>query len=72
MRVFGSVARGEETGLSDIDLLVDWSDQASLTDWVAFQQSVERLLARKVDVVSERGPHWSIRDRVLNEARSLP
>ena len=55
-----------------MDLLVEWSETASLTDWVGFQQEVERLLAVKVDVVSERALHWYIRDRVLAEARALP
>ncbi len=72
VRVFGSAARGDDGENSDIDLLVTWSASASLTDWVGFQQEVERLLGRHVDVVSEKSLHWSIRDRVLAEARPLP
>ena len=72
VRVFGSAARGEDGENSDIDLLVTWSASASLTDWAGFQQEVERLLGRHVDVVSEKSLHWSIRDKVLAEARPLP
>lgn len=71
VRVFGSTARGEDGSDSDVDLLVRWNDGASLTDWVAFQQEVEALLGRHVDVVSESGLHWYIRDKVLAEARAL-
>lgn len=72
VRVFGSVARGEDKDGSDIDLLVRWDDQASLTDWVAFKQEAETLLGTTVDVVSETSLHWYIRDKVLSEARPLP
>jgi uncharacterized protein len=72
IRVFGSTARGEDSEGSDIDLLVQWDEHASLTDWAALQQELEELLDRKVDVVSEAGLHWYIRDRVLGEARPLP
>jgi uncharacterized protein len=71
VRVFGSVARGEDTPDSDIDLLVSWDDRASLTDWSGFRQELETLLGRRVDVVSEASLHWVIRDRVLAEARPL-
>lgn len=72
VRMFGSAARGEEHDGSDIDLLVDWSDQASLVDCVAFQQEVEKLIGTKVDIISSKSLHWFIRDTVLAEARPLP
>lgn len=72
VRVFGSAAREEDTPGSDLDLLVEWGEEASLSDWVGFQQDVERMLGRRVDIVSEKALHWFIRDRVLAEARPLP
>lgn len=71
LRVFGSVARGEETDDSDIDLLVRWNDKASLCDWVAFQEEASHLLGRKVEVASEASLHWYIRSRILAEAKPL-
>lgn len=71
LRVFGSVARGEETDDSDIDLLVRWNDQASLTDWVAFQEAASLLLGRKVEIASEASLHWYVRSRILSEAKPL-
>jgi predicted nucleotidyltransferase/PHD/YefM family antitoxin component YafN of YafNO toxin-antitoxin module len=54
VRVFGSVARGEETPASDIDLLVTPADDASLFDLAQFELDLEALFERPVDVVSSR------------------
>ena len=72
VRVFGSVARGEETQSSDIDLLVDY-DLQKISPWfpVRLIRDLEDLLNRKVDVVTEKGLKARIRDRVLAEAKSL-
>lgn len=52
--VFGSVARGEETSASDLDLLVTPSAEASLFDLAQFEIDMEQLSGRPVDVVSRR------------------
>lgn len=70
-RIFGSVARGEDTPESDIDFLVEFEPDRSLIDQVALINDLEELLGRKVDVVTEKGLHWFIRDDVLREAISL-
>lgn len=71
VRVFGSVARGEAGPESDIDLLVELDPKRSLLDHVALIQDLEDLLGRKVDVVTERGLHRSLRKRILQEALPL-
>ena len=71
VRVFGSVARGEATEDSDIDLLVTKNTAWSLLDRIRFQHALERLLGRPVDVVTEHALHPRIRERVLQEARWL-
>jgi predicted nucleotidyltransferase len=43
----------------------------SLLDHVALMQDLEDLLGKKVDIVTESGLHWYIRDRVLAEAVPL-
>lgn len=65
---FGSVQRGEDTDTSDIDLLVDFEPGRSLFDQVGLIQDLEDLLGCRVDVVTEGGLHWYIRDRVRKEA----
>ena len=55
VRVFGSVARNEDTLTSDIDLLVTPASGASLFDLVGFATEVEAFLGYPVDVISDRG-----------------
>lgn len=68
VRVFGSVARGEDTPESDIDLLVLYDPGITLFDHASLVRELEALLGRKVEVVSERGLRPRIKDRVLREA----
>ena len=71
VRVFGSVARGEDTPGSDIDFLVDLEPGRSLLDLGGALVKLQELLGRKVDIVTERGLHWYLRDKILKEARPL-
>jgi hypothetical protein len=71
VRVFGSVARGEATDQSDIDFLVSTTDQTSPWFPVALVEELERVLGRKVDVVTKGGLYWLLRRRILQEARPL-
>jgi len=71
VRVFGSVVRDEETPESDLDLLVEFEPGRSLLDHIALAQDLKDLLGREVDVVTEGGLHWYIRDRVCREAVPL-
>jgi predicted nucleotidyltransferase len=71
VRVFGSASRGEMTEDSDIDFLVEMEEGRSLLDHVALWQDLEDLLGCEVDVVSEGGLHWYIRERVLEDAVPL-
>jgi len=71
VRIFGSVARGEEDEASDVDLLVELEPGRSLFDLGGLQYDLEALLGCHVDVVTERGLKARIRDRVLREAVAL-
>lgn len=71
VRVFGSVARGEERNDSDLDLLIDMGEGRSLLDRVGLWQDLEELLGHKVHVVNAKSVHWYIRDHVLKEAIPL-
>ena len=71
IRVFGSVARGEDTFDSDIDLLVDLDKDASLFDVGGLLEDLEELLApHRVDVVSTGGL-LARDDHIRTEARPL-
>ena len=71
LRVFGSVARGEDTGASDLDFLVDMAEERSLYDLVGLQQEIEKLLGRKTDLLTENGISRYLRERILAEAVEL-
>jgi predicted nucleotidyltransferase len=71
VRLFGSVAR-DEAGLdSDVDFLVDLEPGRSLLDLGGLLMDLQKLLGRKVDVVTETGLRPRLRPRVLREARPL-
>ena len=55
VRVFGSVARGDDRPDSDIDLLVDFAPDSSLFDLMRMARELEELLGHPVDVVSTGG-----------------
>ncbi len=71
VRVFGSVARGEADGTSDIDLLVKLEPGRSLMDLGGLLYDLQNLLGTKVDVVTEKGLRARIREQVLREAIPL-
>jgi predicted nucleotidyltransferase len=53
VRIFGSVARGEDTADSDLDLLVDFpARERGLLPLLTFADQVERLVGRRVDVAA--------------------
>ena len=71
VRVFGSVARGEDDDKSDIDLLVEFESGRSLLDHAGLWLELQDLLGCKVDVVSERGIKPRIREGVFRESVPL-
>lgn len=64
LRVFGSVARGQDGPDSDVDLLVDLPEDTSLFTVLALEGTMERILKVKVDLA----PVSSLKPRVRAEA----
>ena len=54
-RVFGSVARGEDDGNSDLDLLVDPAERTSLFDLAGLEAELSDPLGVRVDVLTPGG-----------------
>ena len=71
VRIFGSVARSEDTTTSDVDILVDKHGDRSLLDLVALKQDIEELLGRRADVLTEESISRYLRDRIRAQARPL-
>jgi predicted nucleotidyltransferase len=73
VRIFGSIARGDARGASDLDLLVRFEPGRSLMDHGMLVEELQQLLDVKVDVVSEGAlrEHDRFRDEGINEAIPL-
>lgn len=71
LRLFGSVARQEERRDSDIDLLIELAPDRGFADYLAIVEEMERLLSRRVDLVTERGLSPFFRPYILSEAEPV-
>ena len=71
VRVFGSVARGDNTDTSDLDLLVTPGPGCSLFDLGGLLEDLQELLGCRIDLVTEDGLKPRLRERVLREAVPL-
>lgn len=69
--VFGSYVRGEQNPDSDIDLLVEFDEQADLFDLVGLSLYLEETLQHKVDIVPKRALRSELREAVLHEVVAL-
>jgi predicted nucleotidyltransferase/DNA-binding XRE family transcriptional regulator len=71
VRLFGSLARGEEVPDSDIDLLVDLEPGRTLLDLAAFRREAQGILGIRVDVATLDMLKERIRSEVDTEAKPL-
>jgi predicted nucleotidyltransferase len=71
IRIFGSVARGDDGPDSDVDLLVTPAAGASLLDLARLERSLSDVLGERVEVVPDSGLRASLREGVLDEAVPL-
>jgi hypothetical protein len=69
--IFGSVARGEETEESDIDILVEINDRMSLLDFVGLKLELEDALGKRVDLGEYSTIKPLIREQILSEEVSI-
>lgn len=70
-RVFGSVARGDDTDVSDLDILVDPTPETTLFDIGAIRAELNQLLGVRVDVLTPRALPPKVLAVVLASARPL-
>lgn len=72
MRVFGSVARGEERPDSDVDFLVEFPRGYDLfAQRLPLAERLSTLLNRRVELIPEHELNRHIRDQALKEAVEL-
>ena len=71
IRVFGSMSRGDDSGNSDVDLLVTLAPGTSALALGGLLLDAQELLGRRVDVVTEASLHPALRERVMAGAVPL-
>lgn len=69
--IFGSYSRGEEKKNSDLDVLVEFLDGATLFDLAGLGNFLEKKLGCKVDVVSQRALREEIKPYVYEDLIAL-
>lgn len=71
--LFGSYSRGEENDKSDIDFLVEFSPETavSLFDLVDIQETLGKILGKKVDLVTYDGISPYLRDDIISQAKPV-
>ena len=70
-RVFGSVLTGRDTDTSDLDLLIDPTDETTLMDIGAIRLELRNLLGVEVDVLTPNALPDKFREQVLRQARPV-
>lgn len=71
VRVFGSVARGEDDEASDVDLLADVPPHTSLLDVLGLEAELETVLGARVGVTTSLGTNERFRANVERDAIPL-
>ena len=69
--LFGSMARGEATEKSDIDLLVKFGKRKSLLSVVKLERQLAMALGRKVDLITEGALSPYIRDNIIHDLETI-
>ena len=70
VRVFGSVARGDNQPASDVDFLVEFEKGRTLFDLIRLRLDLQDLLQVDVDVVTPKSLHY-LRDRIVAESKAI-
>lgn len=65
--VFGSVARGENTSKSDIDILVEFSESVGFFKFIELEEFLSKILGKKVDLVTKKALKPKIKEEILYE-----
>ncbi len=69
LSLFGSVAKDKGSSKSDVDILIDFDAKKGFFGFVALRDYLEKLLKRKVDLVTESALHPALKEKILQEAR---
>lgn len=65
--LFGSAARGEVGEGSDIDILVEFESPVGFLDFIRLENSLSKLLGRKVDLISGKAIKPALKEAIVEE-----
>ena len=65
--IFGSYARGESKKNSDIDILIEFKGEKSFFDLVRLERELNKLLKKKVDLLTYNSINHLLKERILSE-----
>lgn len=71
VRVFGSVVTGEDTEDSDLDILVEPTEETTMFDIAKIQLELAQLLKINIDVLTPKALPEKFRQRVVDEAQAI-
>jgi len=71
LEVFGSMARGEASDDSDVDLMVEFSKRKSLLALVSLERKMSAALGRKVDLLTEAAISPYLREGIKKDLRVI-
>ncbi len=66
--IFGSVARGTASAVSDVDILVEFDQPIGLFEFIRLKMLLEKWIEKSVDLVTADALHPALRQRILDEA----
>ncbi len=69
--LFGSVARGEDTTHSDVDLLVQLGQPMGMIAYIRFIQEMEHVLNRPMDVITDKNINKHIQSEIQKDLRVI-
>lgn len=69
--LFGSMARGDSTEESDVDIIVEFKGEKSLLDLAGLKLDIEEVLGKHVDVLTYKSIHPMLKDKILAEHKVL-
>ena len=68
LAVFGSVARGDNSPQSDVDILVEFDHPVGLFEFIRLKHFLELMVGCEVDLVTLDALRPMMRERIMKEA----